>query len=79
MLTKTAHITPGELATAGPTVALWPTAAHAVGVSKSHAYTLARRGEFPVQVLKLGGTYRVVTSELLTLLGIERPHMDGAA
>ncbi|MEU0489797.1 hypothetical protein ABZ249_11235 [Nocardiopsis sp. NPDC006139] len=37
------------------------------------AYELARRGEFPCQLLRYGGTYRVVTAELLELLGVPLP------
>ncbi|MBV8542555.1 MAG: hypothetical protein JO063_10060 [Pseudonocardiales bacterium] len=32
---------------------------------------MARAGEFPVPVLRLGASYRVRTADLLTLLGIE--------
>lgn len=71
MSTATSIATTRALAQSGPTVPLWPDAAQAVGVSKSHAYALAKRGEFPVRVLRLGQTYRVVTVELLKLLGIE--------
>ncbi|WAL67212.1 helix-turn-helix domain-containing protein [Amycolatopsis cynarae] len=45
-----------------------PTAAAAIGVSRSHAYELANRDEFPCRVLKVGGRYRVVTSSLVALL-----------
>ncbi len=62
-----------ELLAAGPTVPLWPTAGQAIGAQRTLTYGLAKRGEFPAKVLKLGGTYRVVTSSLLELLGIDRP------
>lgn len=42
-----------------------------MGISKGHGYALARSGEFPCKVLKLGNTYRVLTSELMALLGID--------
>ena len=58
-----------ELRDAGPTVDL-PLANRALGISKGHGYALAKRGEYPVRLLKLGGSYRVVTAELLDLLGI---------
>ncbi len=60
-----------ELRDAPPTITLG-LANRALGISKGHGYALARRGEYPVRLLKLGGSYRVVTSELLALLGIER-------
>lgn len=46
-----------------------PTAGQAFGIGRTHAYDLARRGEFPVRVVKVGRRHRVITSELLTLLG----------
>lgn len=69
-ITSTKGIT-DELLSAGPTVPLWPTAGQALGISRSHAYTLARSGQFPVKVLKLGASYRCITADLLSLLGIE--------
>jgi hypothetical protein len=60
-----------ELRDAPPTIPL-SLANRALGVSRAHGYALARRGEYPVRLLRLGSSYRVVTSELLALLGIER-------
>ncbi len=54
---------------AGPTCPL-PLANQALGISRAHGYALAKRGEYPVRLLKLGSSYRVVTSELRELLGI---------
>lgn len=45
-----------------------PTAGAALGVSRSHAYELARRGEFPARALAVGSRYRVVTADLVRLL-----------
>ncbi len=47
------------------------TAARALGLSRSTAYELARRGEFPCRVLHVGSSYRVPTAELLRILGID--------
>lgn len=47
------------------------TAGHAIGIGRTKSHQLARRGEFPVRVLRLGGVYRVPTAELLDLLGVE--------
>jgi predicted DNA-binding transcriptional regulator AlpA len=47
------------------------TAARALGIGRTTAYQLARAGEFPIPVLRLGARYRVVTSGLLAALGIE--------
>jgi hypothetical protein len=67
------HTTPrsltDELEDAGPTVDL-PLSNRALGISKGHGYALAKRGEYPVRLLKLGGSYRVVTADLRELLGI---------
>lgn len=40
----------------------------AIGISVSHGYALASRGEFPCRVIKVGNRYRVVTASLITLL-----------
>jgi hypothetical protein len=47
------------------------TAGRALGIGERKSYGMAQRGEFPVRVLRLGSTYRVSTSDLLTYLGIE--------
>ncbi len=52
------------------TVPLWPDAAGALGLSRTAAYDLVRRGELPVRTLRLGRLLRVPTAELLTVLGI---------
>lgn len=48
-----------------------PTAAKAIGIGRVQAYELAGKGEFPCKVLKLGSRYKVITSELLKLLGVD--------
>ena len=47
------------------------TAARALGIGRSTGYELARRGEFPCRVLRVGGSYRVPTADLLRVLGID--------
>jgi excisionase family DNA binding protein len=47
------------------------TAARALGLGRSTAYELARCGEFPCRVLRVGHSYRVPTAELLRVLGID--------
>lgn len=59
-----------ELRGAGPTCSL-AEAIKALGISRGHGYALARAGEFPVKVLRLGSTYRVVTADLLRVLGLD--------
>ncbi len=42
----------------------------ALGLGRSKGYELAKRGECPCKVLRLGKAYRVVTADLLNLLGL---------
>lgn len=42
----------------------------ALGLGRSKGYELAKRGEYPCKVLRLGNAYRVVTADLLNLLGL---------
>ncbi|MCZ4510750.1 hypothetical protein O3Q52_21675 [Streptomyces sp. ActVer] len=42
----------------------------ALGLGRSKGYELAKRGEYPCKVLRLGNAYRVVTADLLDLLGL---------
>ncbi|WBC13450.1 helix-turn-helix domain-containing protein [Micromonospora sp. WMMA1998] len=44
-------------------------AGRAIGVGRTLAYDLAKRGEFPVRVLRLGNRYRVARADLLRHLG----------
>jgi hypothetical protein len=57
------------------TVPLWsPTEANAagvVGIERTSAYGLARRGEFPVPVIRVGRQLRVSVAALLDLLGVQ--------
>lgn len=48
-----------------------PTAAKALSIGRTLAYQLARAGQFPVPVLRLGSRYRVPSSGLLAALGVE--------
>jgi len=51
-----------------------PFANTALGISRAHGYALAKRGQYPVKVLRLGSSYRVVTADLLNVLGIGSTH-----
>ncbi|MFE7611767.1 hypothetical protein [Streptomyces celluloflavus] len=42
----------------------------ALGPGRSKGYELAKRGQYPCRVLRLGNAYRVVTADLLALLGL---------
>lgn len=48
------------------------TAGRVLGLSRNTAYGLARRGEFPAPVLRVGQRWRVPTAGLLDLLGVDR-------
>ncbi|GAA1100823.1 helix-turn-helix domain-containing protein [Nocardiopsis metallicus] len=56
-----------------PAVVDLMTAARALHMGRTTAYKLARSGQFPCRLLRYGGTYRVVTAELLELLGVPLP------
>ena len=56
-----------QLRSGPPTVGLL-TAAAAIGIGRTKAYELAKRGEFPVAVRRVGATYRVPVTELLRFL-----------
>ncbi|MGB6455526.1 MAG: helix-turn-helix domain-containing protein [Streptosporangiaceae bacterium] len=45
------------------------TAARILGVGRTKAYELARCGEFPCLVIRVGDLYRVSTADLLRLVG----------
>ncbi|WP_460443879.1 hypothetical protein [Amycolatopsis cihanbeyliensis] len=47
------------------------TAGRALGLGRTLAYELAKKDEFPCRVLRLGNSYRVVTADLLRVLGVE--------
>ena len=46
------------------------TAAAALGLGRTRAYELARCGQFPCRVIRIGDTYRIPTPGLLELLGV---------
>ena len=46
------------------------TAARALGLGRTKAYELARGGQFPCRVIRIGEIYRIPTAGLLELLGV---------
>jgi predicted DNA-binding transcriptional regulator AlpA len=62
-------LTLGELRALPATIDL-PTAARALGMGRTKAYELAKRGRFPCRVLRIGSAYRIPTAELLHCLGM---------
>ncbi|MGC9473271.1 helix-turn-helix domain-containing protein [Streptomyces sp. WG4] len=49
------------------------TAGRALSLGRTTAYDLARRGEFPVPLLRIGAQYRARRADLLAVLGIDTP------
>jgi Helix-turn-helix domain len=60
-----------------PTVPLWPDAARALGLGRARAFELARRGELPFAIFRLGRSYRVPTAALRRALGLDSEGGDG--
>ena len=54
-----------------PTVPLWPIAGRLLGRKRSAILELARRGQLPIRVLRVGRSYRVSTLELLRMLAFD--------
>lgn len=65
----TRGLTPAEIRSLPVTIDL-VTAGRALGVGRTKAYQLARAGEFPCRVLRIGRSYRVATADLLAVLGL---------
>lgn len=55
------------------------TAARAYRIGRTKAHELARAGEFPVPVLRLGNSYRVARADLLRALGEDAASGGSAA
>jgi hypothetical protein len=53
-----------------PAVLDVPSAGRLLGIGRTRAYRLAAAGEFPCRVLRVGGTWRVPTADLLVVLGL---------
>ncbi|GAA1749599.1 DNA-binding protein [Nonomuraea bangladeshensis] len=53
------------------------TAGRAWGFGLSKSQDLARKGEFPCPVQRIGYTYRVLRSDILDALGIQDPALVG--
>ncbi|MEU5211887.1 hypothetical protein [Streptomyces sp. NPDC020742] len=69
MAGKSYGMTREELLTLPAAVDL-DTGNRALGLGRSKGYALAKQGQYPCKVLRLGKAYRVVTADLLELLGL---------
>jgi len=47
------------------------TANRALSLGRTTGYDLAKRGQYPVPVLRFGNAYRVTRADLLRVLGIQ--------
>jgi excisionase family DNA binding protein len=53
------------------------TAASILGISRTKAYALAKTGDFPTRLVRVGRRYLVPIPALLDLLTSDRDHMRG--
>lgn len=53
-----------------PAVVDVETASRALGISRSHGYTLARADQFPCRVIRAGRSFRIPTADLRRVLGV---------
>ncbi|PCG88020.1 hypothetical protein CIB93_00955 [Streptomyces sp. WZ.A104] len=74
---RTARGLTGDELLALPAVIDLDTSNQALMIGRSTGYGLAKQGKYPVKVLRLGNAYRVVTADLLKLLGLEREQPGG--
>lgn len=54
------------------------TAARAFGIGRATAYDLARRGDFPVPVQRVGRQLRVTRTDLLAALNVDEQTLGAA-
>lgn len=54
-----------------PAVVDLVTAGRTLGLGRTKTYQLARTGQFPCRVIRVGKTYLVPTAEILALLGLD--------
>ena len=69
--TLTTRVMTRDDALALPPVVNLPTAAEVLGLGRSAAYELVRRGQWPTPILRLGRLIRVPTAPLIALVGID--------
>jgi hypothetical protein len=57
-----------------PTLPLWPDAGRAFGLGRARTFELARSGQLPVPVFRLGRSFRVPTAALRRALQLDPEH-----
>jgi hypothetical protein len=55
------------------------TAGRAFDIGRTKSHELARRGQFPCRVLRVGNQYRVTRHDLLRALGVEDANTEAKA
>ncbi|WP_328427946.1 DNA-binding protein [Streptomyces sp. NBC_00443] len=65
----TATLTTADLLSLPPTVDV-ETGGRAFGLGRTTAYRLAREGQFPCKVIRVGGAWKVVTADLRRVLAL---------
>ncbi|MFE1841682.1 DNA-binding protein [Streptomyces sviceus] len=76
--TESQELTVGNLLNLPPTTDV-VTAGKAFGMGSTKAYQLAKSGRFPCKVVRSGGSYRVVTADMLRVLCVPEGTEDAAA
>lgn len=65
------------LRSAGPTVSITVTA-EVLGISRAHAYALAKRDALGVRVIRLGNRFVVPTVDLRRMVGLDEDNQPAA-
>lgn len=76
-MTSLPPMTRDELLALPATVDL-TTGNRAFAIGRNTGYTLAKQGEYPCKLIRVGSTYRVITADLHRALGLV-PAVQGAA
>ncbi|WP_019061654.1 hypothetical protein [Streptomyces prunicolor] len=76
--TEPLGLTVGDLLNLPPTTDI-VTAGKAFGMGSTKAYQLAKAGQFPCKVVRPGGSYRVVTADMLRVLCVPESTEDAVA
>ncbi|MER6633696.1 DNA-binding protein [Streptomyces sp. NPDC000987] len=76
--TEPQGLTVGDLLNLPPTTDV-ATGGKAFGMGSTKAYQLARDGQFPCKVVKVGSSYRVVTADMLRVLCVQESAEDATA
>ncbi|MFF5668761.1 DNA-binding protein [Streptomyces hygroscopicus] len=76
--TESQVLTVGNLLDLPPTTDI-VTAGKAFGMGSTKAYQLAKADKFPCKIVRSGGSYRVVTADMLRILCVPKTTEDAPA